>query len=66
MKLTVVVGIVLPTIVAYTTFFLLYNAFKIDLGIYHWLAVLPFTIITGFIIKENKKEWREIQRQEQG
>lgn len=56
MKLTVVVGIVLPTIVAYTTFFLLYNAFKIDLGIYHWLAVLPFTIITGFIIKENKKE----------
>ena len=66
MKIEIVLGIILPTIVAYASFFILYNLFKVDLGIYRWFATIPFAIITGFIIRENKKEWREIQRQEQG
>ena len=63
MKIEIILGIILPTIVAYASFFLLYNLFKVDLGIYRWFVVIPFTLITIYVIRENKKEWEEIQGQ---
>ena len=62
-KIEIVLGIILPTIVAYASFFLLYTIFKVNLGSYHWLAVIPLTLITIYVIRENKKEWREIKGQ---
>ena len=63
MKIEIVLGIILPTVVAYASFSLLYIILKVNLGSYHWLAVIPLTLITIYVIRENKKEWREIKGQ---
>lgn len=63
MKIEVILGIILPTIVAYTTFFILYNTFKVDMGAYRWFALISFSLVTIYVIKENKKEWKEIRGQ---
>jgi len=55
--------IVIPTLIAYISFFLLYNLLKEGLFEYRWLAVIPFTIITVFTFIENRKEWRLMKGQ---
>ena len=54
---------VLPTLVAYSGFFLIYNTFKVYLGGYQWLAAISFGIVTVYIIMANKKEWKVIKEQ---
>ncbi len=62
-KLNIIVNMTIPTVAAYCIFFLLYNIFKQHFYEYRWLGVISFLIITGFVIKENKKEWKETKQQ---
>lgn len=58
--MSVVFYMMIPTLFAFGVFFLIYNKFEVYLGGYQWLAAIPLTIVTGYIIMENKKEWRVI------
>jgi len=54
---------VIPTAVAYIVFFLLYSVFQQIFFEYRWLAVIPFLIVTWFVISDNRKEWRMLKQQ---
>jgi len=54
---------VIPTAVAYIVFFLLYSVFQQRFFEYRWLAVIPFLIVTWFVISDNRKEWRMLKQQ---
>lgn len=61
--ISVVFYMMIPTLFAFSVFFLIYDTFQGYLGDYQWLATIPFIIVTGYIIMENKKEWRAIRGQ---
>jgi hypothetical protein len=53
----------IPTLIGYATFFLLFYLYqKLFFG-YKWLAIIPFAVVTAFFIKENMREWKEIKQQ---
>ncbi|WP_136479362.1 hypothetical protein EPD62_001290 [Acetivibrio thermocellus] len=62
-RLNIIFNIVIPTIVGYATFFLLFYLFQKLFYEYRWLAIIPFIIVTGFIIKDNMREWKVIRQQ---
>ena len=62
-SINIIFNIVIPTLLAYGVFFLLYSIFQQYFYEYRWLAAIPFAIATGYIIIENKKEWITIKQQ---
>ncbi|MDK2801284.1 MAG: hypothetical protein PWQ70_2903 [Clostridiales bacterium] len=56
-------NMVIPTLLAYGVFYLLYNTFQQHFYEYRWIAAIPLAIVTGYIIIENKKEWKTIKQQ---
>jgi len=62
-RLDIFFYIVIPTMVAYTTFFLIYYFYQRLFFEYRWLAIIPFVIVTGFIIRDNMREWKMIKQQ---
>jgi hypothetical protein len=46
----------------YATFFLLFYLFQKLFYEYRWLAVIPFTVVTAFFIKDNMREWKVIKQ----
>ncbi|HHY43157.1 MAG TPA: hypothetical protein GX514_10005 [Thermoanaerobacterales bacterium] len=62
-RLNIIFNIVIPTIVGYATFFLLFYLFQKLFYEYRWLAVIPFVVVTAFIIKDNMREWKVIKQQ---
>jgi len=56
-------NIVIPTIVAYATFFLIYYFYQKLFFEYRWLAIIPFITVTGYVIKDNMREWKMIKQQ---
>jgi glucan phosphoethanolaminetransferase (alkaline phosphatase superfamily) len=61
-RLNIIFNIVIPTIVGYATFFLLFYLFQKLFYEYRWLAVIPFVVVTAFIIKDNMREWKVIKQ----
>ena len=62
-SMNIIFNMVIPTAVAYIVFFLLYSVFQQRFFEYRWLAIIPFIIVTGFIIKDNMREWKMIKQQ---
>jgi uncharacterized membrane protein len=62
-KINIMLNIVIPTAVAYIVFFMLYYLYQKTFFEYRWLAIIPFVIVTAFIIKDNIREWRVIKQQ---
>jgi hypothetical protein len=62
-RMNIIFNMVIPTAFAYIVFFLLYNMFQEKFFEYRWMGVIPFLIVTGFIITENRKEWKTINQQ---
>ncbi|UZQ84773.1 hypothetical protein ODU73_001830 [Thermoclostridium stercorarium] len=62
-KINIMLNIVIPTAVAYIVFFMLYYLYQKTFFEYRWLAIIPFVIVTAFIIKDNMREWRVIKQQ---
>jgi uncharacterized membrane protein len=62
-KINIMLNIVIPTAVAYIVFFMLYYLYQKTFFEYRWLAIIPFLIVTGFVILDNRKEWRMIKQQ---
>jgi len=62
-KIKIMLNIVIPTAVAYIVFFMLYYLYQKTFFEYRWLAIIPFVIVTAFIIKDNMREWRVIKQQ---
>jgi glucan phosphoethanolaminetransferase (alkaline phosphatase superfamily) len=61
-KINIMLNIVIPTAVAYIVFFLLYSVFQQRFFEYRWLAIIPFIIVTGYVIKDNMREWKVIKQ----
>jgi len=61
-RLNIIFNIVIPTIVGYATFFLLFYLFQKLFYEYRWLAVISFVVVTAFIIKDNMREWKVIKQ----
>jgi len=61
--MNIIFNMVIPTAVAYIVFFLLYSVFQQIFFEYRWLAVIPFLIVTWFVISDNRKEWRMLKQQ---
>jgi uncharacterized membrane protein len=62
-KINIMLNIVIPTAVAYIVFFMLYYLYQKTFFECRWLAIIPFVIVTAFIIKDNMREWRVIKQQ---
>ena len=62
-SMNIIFNMVIPTAVAYIVFFLLYSVFQQRFFEYRWLAVIPFLIVTWFVISDNRKEWRMLKQQ---
>lgn len=62
-KINIMLNIVIPTAVAYIVFFMFYYLYQKTFFEYRWLAIIPFVIVTAFIIKDNMREWRVIKQQ---
>ncbi|MDK2917899.1 MAG: hypothetical protein PWQ37_632 [Candidatus Petromonas sp.] len=62
-RMNIIFNMVIPTAFAYIVFFLPYNMFQEKFFEYRWMGVIPFLIVTGFIITENRKEWKTINQQ---
>lgn len=62
-RLNIIFNIVTPSIVAYATFFLVYYFYHKLFFEYRWLAIITFIIVTGYVIKDNMREWKEIKQQ---
>ena len=62
-RMNIIFNMVIPTLLAYGVFFLLYSIFQQYFYEYRWLAAIPLAIVTGYIIIENKKEWIAIKQQ---
>ncbi|WP_094549759.1 hypothetical protein [Petroclostridium xylanilyticum] len=61
-RLNIIFNIVIPTMVGYATFFLLFYLFQKLFYEYRWLAVIPFAVVTTFIMKDNMREWKVIKQ----
>ena len=61
-RLNIIFNIVIPTMVGYVTFILLFYLFQKLFFEYRWLAIIPFIIVTGFFIKDNMREWKVIKQ----
>ncbi len=55
--------IAIPTTIAYIVFFLLYYFYQRMFYEYRLLAIIPFLIVTMYLMKDNRKEWRMIKQQ---
>jgi glucan phosphoethanolaminetransferase (alkaline phosphatase superfamily) len=53
----------IPTVVGYATFFLLFYLYQRLFYEYRWLAIIPFVIVTAFVIKDNTRVWKVIKQQ---
>lgn len=62
-KLSIIFNMVIPTAVAYIVFFMLYYLYQKTFFEYRWLAIIPFLIVTWFVISDNRREWRVIKQQ---
>ena len=62
-RLNMIFNIVIPTALAYIVFFLLYYLYQKTFFEYRWLAIIPFLMVTWFVISENRKEWRVLKQQ---
>ncbi|MBZ4647330.1 MAG: hypothetical protein PWQ37_2568 [Candidatus Petromonas sp.] len=62
-KINIMLNIVIPTAVAYIVFFMLYYLYQKTFFEYRWLAIIPFLIVTWFVISDNRREWRVIKQQ---
>ncbi|WP_110942550.1 MULTISPECIES: hypothetical protein [Clostridia] len=62
-KINIMLNIVIPTAVAYIVFFLLYYLFEKTFFEYRWLGIIPFLIVTGFVILDNRREWKMLKQQ---
>ena len=55
-------NIVIPTAIGLTTFFLALLFVPKTIFNYRWLAAIPFAIVTGYMIVENRREWEMIKQ----
>jgi hypothetical protein len=62
-QLSIIFNIVIPTAIGLATFFLLFYLYQKLFFEYRWFAVIPFAIVTGYMIIENRKEWKMIKQQ---
>jgi membrane-bound ClpP family serine protease len=62
-KMNIIFDIVVPTVAGYAAFFLLFYLYQKLFYEYRWLAIIPFIIVTVFIIKDNMREWKMIKQQ---
>ena len=60
--MNIIFSIAIPTMAGYATFFLIYYLYQKVFFEYRWLAIIPFVIVTAFIIKDNMREWRVIKQ----
>lgn len=63
-KMSIIFGIIVPTVIGYTIFFLLFSIFKRLFFEYRSIAIIPFSMITAFFLKDNLREWKIISQQE--
>ena len=61
-RLDIIFNIVIPTVTGYAIFFMLFYIYQKLFYEYRWLAIIPFIIVTGFIIKDNMREWKVIKQ----
>jgi hypothetical protein len=62
-QLSIIFNIVIPTAIGLATFFLLYYLYQKLFFNYRWLAAIPFAIVTGYMIVENRREWKMLTKQ---
>ena len=61
-RLDIIFNIVIPTMVGYGTFFLIYYFYQRLFFEYRWLAIIPFIIVTGYVVMDNMREWKVIKQ----
>jgi hypothetical protein len=61
--MNIIFSIAIPTMAGYATFFLIYYLYQKVFFEYRLLAAIPLTIVTGYIVIENRKEWKMIKQQ---
>ena len=62
-QLSIIFNILIPTAIGFATFFLIFYLYQKMFFEYRWLAVIPLAIVTGYIVIENRKEWKMIKQQ---
>jgi len=62
-KINIMLNIVIPTAVAYIVFFLLYYFYQRMFYEYRLLAIIPFLIVTMYLMIDNIREWKVIKQQ---
>ncbi|SDY99981.1 hypothetical protein SAMN05660462_01494 [Proteiniborus ethanoligenes] len=62
-QLNIIFNILIPTAIGFATFFLIFYLYQKMFFEYRWLAVIPLAIVTGYIVIENRKEWKMIKQQ---
>jgi len=62
-KKLIIYNMAIPTVVGYATFFLLFYLYQRLFYEYRWLAIIPFVIVTAFVIKDNTRVWKVIKQQ---
>ncbi|NLV87736.1 hypothetical protein [Lutispora thermophila] len=62
-SMNIIFNLVIPTAVAYIVFFLLYYFYKKMFYEYRLLAIIPFLIVTMYLMIDNIREWRMIKQQ---
>jgi|GEM_PF-950534 hypothetical protein len=55
--------IAIPTTIAYIVFFLLYYFYQRMFYEYRLLAIIPFLIVTMYLMIDNIREWKVIKQQ---
>mgnify|MGYP001245986740 CR=1 FL=1 len=61
-KINIMLNIVIPTAVAYIVFFLLYYFYQRMFYEYRLLAIIPFLIVTMYLMIDNRREWKVIKQ----
>ena len=59
-KMNIIFNILIPTAIGFATFFLIFYLYQKMFFEYRWLAVIPLAIVTGYIVIENRKEWKTV------
>lgn len=59
--MNIIFSIAIPTVAGYTTFYLIFYLYQKVFFEYRWLSAIPLTIVTGYMIVENRKEWKVIK-----
>ena len=62
-KMNIIFNILIPTAIGFATFFSIFYLYQKMFFEYRWLAVIPLAIVTGYIVIENRKEWKMIKQQ---